>query len=150
MHDTISMIKSWDITNILFAILGITLGLYLAHRLRVRRSLPLPPGPKGVPFLGNLYNMPTVKPWLTYKEWARSYGTSSRVTLTIPMALTLRVGSYAGDVIYMYLPLQPVIILGSARAAHDLMEKRSNIYSDKLFMTIDEMYVSILSSACRV
>ena len=42
---------------------------------------------------------------------------------------------------YMHLPFQPVIILNSARAALDLMEKRSNIYSDKMFTTLDEMYV---------
>ena len=42
--------------------------------------------------------------------------------------------------VYMRLPFQPVIILNSTRAALDLMDKRSSIYSDKLFTTLDEMY----------
>ncbi|KAJ3555828.1 hypothetical protein NM688_g2361 [Phlebia brevispora] len=106
-----------DPAIVLFVTLGIVLALLLANRLQARRSLPLPPGPRRLPLIGNYLDLPTVKPWLVYNKWARQYG----------------------NVIYMYLPMQPVVILNSARAAFDLMEKRSSNYSDKLFMTIDEM-----------
>ena len=37
-------------------------------------GLPLPPGPKGYPIIGNLFNMPVHKPWLVYDHWRKTYG----------------------------------------------------------------------------
>ena len=37
-------------------------------------SLPLPPGPKGYPLIGNLFDMPANKPWIVYDEWRKTYG----------------------------------------------------------------------------
>ena len=37
-------------------------------------GLPLPPGPKGYPLIGNLFDMPVDKPWLVYDEWRKTYG----------------------------------------------------------------------------
>ena len=36
--------------------------------------LPLPPGPKGYPLIGNLFDMPADKPWVVYDEWRKTYG----------------------------------------------------------------------------
>jgi hypothetical protein len=38
------------------------------------RGLPLPPGPKGHPLIGNLFAHPVEKPWLVYKDWCKNYG----------------------------------------------------------------------------
>jgi hypothetical protein len=38
------------------------------------KGLPLPPGPKGYPVIGNLFDMPIDKPWLIYDEWCKTYG----------------------------------------------------------------------------
>jgi hypothetical protein len=35
------------------------------------KGLPLPPGPKGFPLIGNIFNMPVNKPWLVTKNGAR-------------------------------------------------------------------------------
>ena len=40
------------------------------------KGLPLPPGPKGYPLIGSLFDMPLVKPWLVYDEWRKTYGKS--------------------------------------------------------------------------
>ena len=38
------------------------------------KGLPLPPGPKGYPLIGNLFDFPIVNPWLVYEKWCNTYG----------------------------------------------------------------------------
>ena len=49
-------------------------GLVVRKKL-TPHQLPLPPGPKGLPFLGSALEINKSEPWLTYKEWNKSYGT---------------------------------------------------------------------------
>ena len=43
--------------------------------LHVRsRGLPYPPGPKRIPIIGNLIDMPSKEAWVTYKKWSAQYG----------------------------------------------------------------------------
>jgi hypothetical protein len=37
-------------------------------------GFPLPPGPKGYPLIGNLFDVPADKPWVVYDEWHKTYG----------------------------------------------------------------------------
>ena len=37
-------------------------------------GLPLPPGPKGYPLIGNLFDMPVDRPWVVFDEWRKTYG----------------------------------------------------------------------------
>ena len=37
-------------------------------------GLPLPPGPKGYPLIGNLFDVPKDKPWVVYDKWRKTYG----------------------------------------------------------------------------
>lgn len=69
---------------------------------------PLPPGPKGLPVIGNLLQMPTDKDWLTYAEWGRQYGGICSVTL---------LG-------------RPLIFINSMDALEEF-DKRSAIYSQR-------------------
>jgi hypothetical protein len=71
--------------------------------------LPLPPGPKPLPIIGNLLDIPREKEWLTYHAWNQKYG----------------------DVVYVEALGQKIVVLGTADAANDLMERRSTIYSDR-------------------
>ena len=41
------------------------------HMFRRRPTLPFPPGPKGLPILGNALDMPRENPWLTYWQWGK-------------------------------------------------------------------------------
>lgn len=81
----------------------------LAYRWWHRRGLHLPPGPKGWPILGIDISHGDKHIWLRYADWAARYG----------------------DVVYLETFGQPSVILNSAKAATDLLEKRSSNYSDR-------------------
>ena len=53
--------------------LGI-LFLVVLWRLVSRKTPSMPPGPRGLPLLGNILNMPTTESWLIFAEWAKIYG----------------------------------------------------------------------------
>ncbi|KAI0052063.1 cytochrome P450 [Auriscalpium vulgare] len=90
-------------------------GLYFIYHLFWRHfskqpaRAPLAPGPLGWPVVGNAFRLPQVKHWLTYHRWSKTYGDVLRLT------------SYG----------ETTIILGSARAASDLLDRRGIIYSDR-------------------
>ncbi|KAH9959806.1 cytochrome P450 [Russula dissimulans] len=75
-----------------------------------RHALPFPPGPKGLPIIGNALDMPNKNAWLTYSRWGRKYDS---------------------DIVHAEFLGTHVIVLNSAKAVHELFEKRSSIYSDR-------------------
>ncbi|KAG2087944.1 hypothetical protein BD769DRAFT_1372771, partial [Suillus cothurnatus] len=96
----------------LLAIIGVTTSF---TKKKARRRLPLPPGPKPLPIIGNLHRMNTDFPWITYKEWSDIYG--------LPLS--------SRDIVYSRILNQDVIILNSVEAARAILEKRSSNYSDR-------------------
>ncbi|KAJ7110785.1 cytochrome P450 [Mycena crocata] len=80
---------------------------YAFNLCKNRRSFPLPPGPKPLPFVGNVYDVPRTASWQVFQQWGKRYG----------------------DIIYFHTFGNPVIVLNSAAVAHDLLDKRSAIYS---------------------
>ncbi|KAH9941412.1 cytochrome P450 [Amylocystis lapponica] len=80
-----------------------------------RRKLPLPPGPKGVPVLGNVFGIPKTYEWLAYQRWGREFNS---------------------DLIYLNLCGTSVIVVNSIQAACDLFEHKSAIYSGRPYMTM--------------
>ncbi|KAK0236120.1 cytochrome P450 [Armillaria nabsnona] len=96
---------------------GILLLCCLFYLSRNRRRLPLPPGPKGFPLIGNLWDVPVEYPWLTYARWTATYG----------------------DVFYLDTPGHPTVVINSAQAANDLLEKRSGNYSDRPDFTMTKL-----------
>ncbi|KAF8578222.1 cytochrome P450 [Ramaria rubella] len=75
---------------------------------------PLPPGPKPLPIIGNLMDLPKDKAWETYGRWAKVYG----------------------DVIHVSIFGRPIIILNTYRAVNDLLERKSSIYSSRPHLTM--------------
>ncbi|KAF8971478.1 cytochrome P450 [Flammula alnicola] len=97
-------------TNTLYPILVAFIASYLLRLLlRRRKDLPLPPGPKGYPVIGNVYDVPHHYPWLTYADWAKKYG----------------------DVFSFSAFNNTTIVLNSLKATTELLDKRSSNYSDR-------------------
>ncbi|EAT79678.2 hypothetical protein SNOG_12878 [Parastagonospora nodorum SN15] len=92
--------------------LAVLLTAFILHRkLRPRTTLPLPPGPKGLPLLGNINDLPPpgtleCHHWLTHKDL---YGPLSSL-------------SVLG---------QPFIIINDASLALELLRDRALIYSGR-------------------
>ena len=50
----------------------ILLSFLLVRQYVQRRNMP--PGPRGVPFIGNKHQVPSIKPWRKFAEWNKQYG----------------------------------------------------------------------------
>ncbi|CCM01206.1 uncharacterized protein FIBRA_03254 [Fibroporia radiculosa] len=92
------------------AILGLAL---LSRFIAARRKGPFPPGPKGWPFMGNALDMPTSHHWKIFSQWSERWG----------------------DIVYVTVFGQPMVILNSLDHATELLERRSALYSDRPQMT---------------
>jgi len=53
-------------------ILG-TLSVFIVYWSGHRQRPHLPPGPKKLPFIGNLLSMPSIVEWETYAKWGKEY-----------------------------------------------------------------------------
>ncbi|KAJ7038111.1 cytochrome P450 [Mycena alexandri] len=74
----------------------------------------LPPGPR-TNWLGfNVVDLPKVRPWLTYAQWKNVYG----------------------DLIYIRVLGNPILVINSAAVATELLEKRGAKYSSRPVRTM--------------
>lgn len=62
------------ITDIFFAFLALLVFEKSLRRFSLRPALP--PGPKGLPVVGNILDMPSEKEWLTFAQWGERWGES--------------------------------------------------------------------------
>ncbi|OAX31904.1 hypothetical protein K503DRAFT_805678, partial [Rhizopogon vinicolor AM-OR11-026] len=85
-------------------------GAYLMKQLITKKNpAPYAPGPPGWPVIGNISDMPDVKPWLTFAEWGKKYG----------------------DISHISVLGQHIIVLNSINTTMEMLDKKSSVYSDR-------------------
>jgi hypothetical protein len=67
------------IADIFFAFLALFVFIKILRRSSVPHALLLPPGPKGLPIVGNILDMPSEKEWLTFAQWGERWGESIKL-----------------------------------------------------------------------
>ncbi len=112
----------------LFAVVVGFSGLALLVMRPGKRRLPYPPGPKSFPVVGNLFSMPSREEWVTYRKWSEELGVTCARRLHLVPAKWPSSGS---DIIHADVMGSHIVILNSMKAANELLEKRSSIYSDR-------------------
>ncbi len=95
--------------------------LYLFNLLLNSRRPPLPPGPKRLPLIGNLWDVPKDYNWRHWAKYKELYGPISSI-------------SVMG---------QNFIILNNQQSSIDLLDKRSLNYSDRPAHQFAGMYAII-------
>jgi len=110
--------------------LAATAALLLVRRRRRDSILPYPPGPKGYPVLGNVFDVPRDVPvWKAAMTIGGNY--SEWIGLVCVFVGLIPVSSDS-DVVYLNFLGTDNIILNSNEAISDLLDKRSKIYSDRV------------------
>lgn len=126
-------------------LIGLLAYVVVAQYVR-RRNMP--PGPRGIPFIGNKHQVPSIKPWRKFAEWSKQYGKCA-LPLRTPLShitciecrayLLVASRKHTGhrSEVPTQLYLKPdqssttSTVLGTAQVAWDLLEKRSEIYSSR-------------------
>ncbi|KAI0687448.1 cytochrome P450 [Cytidiella melzeri] len=99
------------------ATIGVSLALLTAIKRasrKARNRLPYPPGPPGLPIIGNVHQLPQDFQEQKFSEWARQYG----------------------DIVFLRMFGTPAIVLNSVQVARELLEKRGAIYSERPPLTL--------------
>ncbi|KAF9449669.1 cytochrome P450 [Macrolepiota fuliginosa MF-IS2] len=98
-----------------FFLLGICSLVYIRYRHRRRSGPPLPPGPRRWPLVGNAFSIPSAFAYMYYHAMAKKFDT---------------------NILYLEAFGQPIVVLTDLRAAQDLLDKRSSLYSGRPHLTM--------------
>lgn len=98
-------------SNIILALIGLTSIFVLNYVITPFKgsSLPLPPGPKGLPLIGNVLQLPKSHTFLLWQRWSKIYGPFFRL-----------------NVLGMN-----IVVLNTYESAQELLAKCGAKYSDR-------------------
>ncbi|EJD48318.1 cytochrome P450 [Auricularia subglabra TFB-10046 SS5] len=100
-----------DFTNeqLALAAAGAGAAVVLLAWSRKRSQGPLPPGPKGLPLVGNLFSYPSHQEWFTFTKWREEYG----------------------DLVYANVAGTKIMVINSPETAKAILDDRGAVYSDR-------------------
>ncbi|KAG1826457.1 hypothetical protein EV424DRAFT_644746 [Suillus variegatus] len=101
VHDHFAMLAGISLSFVAVTALG--------RFIKKRQHNPfLPPDLVPLPLLGDVLSVNSQEPWLTYTEWGAAYG----------------------DLVFVRILDQEIVVVNSEHIAEALLDKRSRIYSD--------------------
>ncbi|KAI5462036.1 cytochrome P450 [Mariannaea sp. PMI_226] len=106
---------------LIYTPLVIIFGKIILFILGTLRPKAFPPGPHGVPGLGNLLQIDKSFPFRTYGAWAKDYGNNT------PIGVKKAANN--------------VVVLNSGRLIRELFEKRGAVYSDRPWQYINNDWI---------
>ncbi|KAJ7902383.1 cytochrome P450 [Mycena leptocephala] len=95
-----------DWRSILIVALTVTVWL---HYIRKKKTAALPPGPRGLPFVGNILDLPPSHHWLKFAE----------------------LGDIWGDIFSLTVFGQTMVVVNSVKVAEDLLDLQGANFSDR-------------------
>lgn len=98
-------------SNFLFYAVLFLAGNGVLFLLQTRRPKDFPPGPRGLPGLGNLLQINKAVPALTFGAWGQKYGQDT------PLGIQMGANN--------------IVVLNSGRLVRELFERRGAVYSDR-------------------
>ena len=119
----------------IYSLLGLLFCIWLKWfrgRRTNTKNLRLPPGPRALPIIGNLMDMPTEYEWIAAAEWSKVYGELANYS-GFPVGDS---DIKQGDMVYVESLGTQVIFLNKFEVTNELFEKRSALYSDRPLLTM--------------
>lgn len=104
--------------------------LVLLIRLMRNRG-PLPPGPPRKPIIGNLFDVPLDNPFAAFEAWRKRYG-----ILSCGRIFRVLTCFGIGDVVYLRILGNSIVVLNSMNSIRDLFERRAYNYSHRPTFTM--------------
>ncbi|KAF9002131.1 hypothetical protein BDQ17DRAFT_1243587 [Cyathus striatus] len=100
--------------------IALAFAVFLVWSRRGRTRVPYPPGPPSEPILGHLRVMPSSNQEVVFRDYIRFHLAS-------------------GEIIYLHIPGRSYLVVNSLKAATELLDKRSGVYSDRMRLLLYEM-----------
>ena len=110
----IDILKTSGLFRIEIVLLFMVVTFLLTNYASSKRQRPLPPGPRPLFLIKNLHQMPRSYPWRALQKWHNIYG----------------------PIISLQYGQRVMISIGSYKVAHDLLEKRKNIYDSRPLLVV--------------
>ena len=110
-------------------LLAVATSLFVLYYFQRRSTKNLPPGPKGSFLVGNVsaFQLEGEQKGKTYVKWFEEYGMQS-TTLSATFCFECLP---TGSIMHLQVFGNHMIVLNSAQATTDLMDKRAAIYSNR-------------------
>ncbi|QRW15419.1 cytochrome P450 family protein [Ceratobasidium sp. AG-Ba] len=109
-----SRLDSVGSQDLILAAIASAVLLYILRRLAQPTRLPLPPGPRHFPLIGHLMSLPRGSDHKVYAQIGKDV---------------------ESDIIALSVFGQTIVVLNSAKATNDLLDKKSTIYSGRAQIT---------------
>lgn len=61
-------------TYLVVDVLAVAVATWLVLKMLRKNNQHFPPGPKGLPIVGNVLDMPSSQEWVTYSQWNDRWG----------------------------------------------------------------------------